>query len=121
MESTFELTESESSTTAVGSKVEVAVIGLLTITATTHIYAGVTQGIVPPLILAGLGFFGGIGLYLRGNNQRLLAIAAIPYTAVQIPLWFIIKSGNFTAIGYLDKIVQVTLIITLLILTFRQR
>ena len=121
MESTLGQAKSESSTGAVGSRLEMIVIGLLTITAITHVYAGLNQGIIPPLLLAGLGFLGGIGLYIRGSNQRLLTIAAIPYTAVQIPLWFVVKSGNFTPVGYLDKVVQVLLIIALLILLFRQR
>jgi hypothetical protein len=121
MESTLEQARSESSTGAVGSRLEMIVIVLLTITAITHLYAGISQGIIPPLILAGLGFLGGIGLYIRGGNQRLLTIAAIPYTAVQIPLWFVVKSGNFTPVGYLDKVVQVLLIVALLGLLFRQR
>ncbi|ERG97132.1 hypothetical protein [Haloquadratum walsbyi] len=121
MGSALEQAESEPSTGIVGSKLEMTVIGLLTITAITHLYAGVNQAIIPPLLLAGLGFLGGIGLYIRGTRRHLLTIAAIPYTAVQIPLWFVIKSGNFTPLGYLDKAVQVLLIIALVVLVFRQR
>jgi hypothetical protein len=96
---------------------ERAVVALVVITAITHIYPGVVEG-APPLVLAGIGFLAGAVLYVRGIRRRTLAIAAIPYTAVQIPLWLVIKAGNYTFVGYIDKIVQVALIVALLVLVF---
>jgi len=88
---------------------------LVAITAVTHIYPGVVEG-APPLVLAGLGFLGGGALYLYGVRRRALAVAAIPYTAVQIPLWVVVKAGNYTPVGYVDKAVQVILVVALLVL-----
>lgn len=99
---------------------ETAVIVLVVLTAATHIYAGAVGG-APPVLLAGVGFLGGAALYLAGIRRHALAIAALPYTAVQIPLWYVIKSGNFTPIGYADKIIQVVLVIALLALIRNQR
>lgn len=101
------------------STLEQGIVALIGITALTHIYPGVTEG-APPLVLAGLGFLGGAALYVRGVRRQALAIAAIPYTAVQIPLWFVIKAGNYTLIGYVDKAVQVVLVLALITLVIRQ-
>lgn len=97
------------------STLEQGIVVLVGITALTHIYPGVVEG-APPLVLAGLGFLGGAALYVRGVRRQALAIAAIPYTAVQIPLWFVIKAGNYTLVGYVDKAVQVVLVLALIIL-----
>jgi|GEM_PF-1120444 len=97
------------------STLEQGIVVLVGITALTHIYPGVVEG-APPLVLAGLGFLGGAALYVRGVRRQALAIAAIPYTAVQIPLWFVIKAGNYTLVGYVDKAVQVVLVLALVVL-----
>lgn len=97
------------------STLENAIVVLVAITALTHLYAGVVEG-APPLLLAGLGYGGGGALYLWGVRRRALAVAAIPYTAVQIPLWVVVKAGNYTLVGYVDKAVQVILIVALLAL-----
>lgn len=96
---------------------EQGIVVLVGITALTHIYPGVAEG-APPLVLAGLGFLGGAALYVRGVRRRELALAAIPYTAVQIPMWLVIKAGNYTLVGYVDKAVQVVLLAALLALVF---
>jgi hypothetical protein len=115
----FDMTETQSQSTggrvASLATLERAVVVLVVITAITHIYPGIVEG-APPLVLAGLGFLGGAALYVRGIRRRTLAIAAIPYTAVQIPLWLVIKAGNYTLVGYVDKAVQVVLVVALLVL-----
>lgn len=98
---------------------ERGIVVLVGITALTHIYPGIVEG-APPLVLAGLGFLGGAALYVRGVKRRALAIAAIPYTAVQIPLWVVIKAGNYTLVGYVDKAVQVALVLALIALLLGQ-
>ena len=110
-------TQAQSSPGAIESlsTLEWAIVALVAITAATHIYPGVVEA-APPLVLAGLGFLGGAALYLRDVRRNTLALAAIPYTAVQIPLWFVIKAGNYTTVGYVDKAVQVVLIVALLVL-----
>ena len=97
------------------STLEKGIVVLVGITALTHIYPGVVEG-APPLVLAGVGFLGGAALYVRGVRRHALAIAAIPYTAVQIPLWVVIKAGNYTLVGYVDKAVQVVLVLALIAL-----
>jgi len=97
------------------STLEKGIVVLVGITALTHIYPGVVEG-APPLVLAGVGFLGGAALYVRGVRRHALAIAAIPYTAVQIPLWVLIKAGDYTLVGYVDKAVQVVLVLALIAL-----
>ena len=101
--------------TASLSTLEQVIVVLVGITAVTHIYPGIVEG-APPLVLAGLGFLGGGALYVYGVRRRALAVAAIPYTAVQIPLWVVIKAGNYTLVGYVDKAVQVALVAALVVL-----
>lgn len=73
------------------------------------------------MLLAGAGFLGGVVLYLRGLRRRLLTLLAVPFTAVQIPLWYVAKAGNFTLVGYVDKAAQVVLVAALVALAVRQR
>lgn len=120
MSTPTEQTSAEVSSGGSLSTLEQAVLVLLGITAVTHLYAGVVEG-APPVLLAGVGFVGGMILYQRGVRRRALTLAAIPYTAVQIPLWYVVKAGNFTFVGYLDKAVQVVLVVLLAVLVFRQR
>lgn len=108
-------TQSDPVLSASLSKLEQGIVVLVLITAITHIYPGIVEG-APPLVLAGLGFLGGAVLYVRGVRRNALAIAAIPYTAVQIPLWIVIKAGNYTLVGYVDKVVQVVLVLALVAL-----
>ena len=102
------------------SGLEMAVVALLLFTAATHVYAGVVEG-APPVLLAGAGFLAGVVLYLRGLRRRLLTLLAVPFTAVQIPLWYVAKAGNFTLVGYVDKAAQVVLVAALVALAVRQR
>ena len=102
------------------SRLEAVILGLLVVTAVTHLYAGIVES-APPLLLAGLGFLGGVGVYLGGYRRHLLALTAIPYTAVQIPLWYVVKAGEFTLVGYIDKAAQVILVVALVALVIRQR
>lgn len=102
------------------SRLETVVVALLAFTAATHIYAGAVEG-APPVLLAGVGFLGGIALYLRGLRRHLLTLLAVPFTAVQIPLWYVAKAGNFTLVGYVDKAAQVVLVAALVALALRQR
>ena len=88
---------------------------LVFVTGVLHIYAGVVEGRIP-LTLAGIGFLGTIGLYLVDYRRRLLSLVGIVYTAVQIPLWYAVKAGEFTTVGYVDKAVQVVLVALLVYL-----
>lgn len=89
-----------------------AAIGLAFVTGIIHVYAGVTEGRVP-VLLAGVGFLAAIGLFLVDYRRRQLYLVGILYTLVQLPLWYVAKAGEYTPIGYVDKTVQVVLILVL--------
>jgi len=73
------------------------------------------------VLLAGVGFFGAIALFLLGYRRRLLYAVGVVYTGVQIPLWYVVKAGNYTTVGYVDKAVQVLLVVLLIALLWRGR
>jgi hypothetical protein len=102
------------------SGTEWSAIALVLVTGVIHIYVGIVEGAVP-LALAGLGFFGAIVLYLANYRRRLLYLVGIVFTGVQIPLWYVVKAGEFTTIGYVDKAVQVVLVVLLAYLYWTAR
>lgn len=93
-------------------------IVLVAITGLIHVYAGFVEGRVP-VALAGIGFLAAIGLFLLGARRRLLYAVGVVYTAVQIPLWYVAKAGEFTSLGYADKAVQVAVVVVLVSLYWR--
>ena len=90
-------------------------VGLALLTGLLHVSAGVMEG-RPPVTLAGIGFLGAIGLFLFDYRRRQLYLVGIVYTLVQIPLWYVVKAGEYTPIGYLDKTIQGVLIVLLVML-----
>lgn len=84
-------------------------IGLIVITGIIHLYAGVVEGRIP-VSLAGVGFLAGVGLFLFDYRGRLLYLIGIAYTGIQIPLWYVAKVGEFTLLGYVDRVVQIVII-----------
>lgn len=95
-------------------------VGLVLVTGVLHIYSGVIEARIP-VLLAGVGFLGAIVLYLADYRRRLLYLVGIGYTAIQIPIWFVVKASEYTVIGYVDKAVQVVLILVLAYLYWRSR
>jgi hypothetical protein len=93
-------------------------LALVVATGVLHVYAGVIEGRIP-VLLAGVGFLGATVLYLADYRRRLLVLLAIPYTAIQIPLWYVANAPDFALVGYLDKAVQVVLVLVLIVL-YRQ-
>lgn len=84
-------------------------VGLVLLTGIVHIYAGIVEGRLP-VTLAGVGFFAAIGLFLLDYRRRQLYLVGVLYTAIQLPLWYVAKAGEYTALGYTDKAVQIVLI-----------
>lgn len=96
------------------------VVALVFLTGIFHVYAGIIEGRIP-VMLAGVGFLGAIVLYLMDYRRRLLYAIGILYTAVQFPLWYVAKVGEFTTIGYVDKAIQIVIITLLAYLIWRSR
>jgi hypothetical protein len=84
---------------------------LVVITGVLHVFAGVVEGRIP-VALAGVGYAGALVLFFLNYRRRLLYAIGIPYTAVQIPLWIVAKS-EYGMVDYVDKAVQVVLILVL--------
>jgi len=95
-------------------------VALVIVTGVLHIYSGVVEGRTP-VLLAGVGFLGAILLYLADYRRHLLYLVGIVYTAVQIPIWYVVKAGEYTLVGYVDKAVQVVLIALLAYLWWSTR
>ncbi|WP_138006504.1 DUF7475 family protein [Halalkalirubrum salinum] len=89
-------------------------IALVVITGVLHVFAGVVEGRAP-VALAGVGYAGALVLFFLDYRRRLLYLIGIPYTAVQFPLWIVAKS-EYGIIDYVDKAVQVVLILVLIYL-----
>ena len=102
--------------TTTASSTPLLKFGIIVLTAATaaiHLYLG-----LPPFVLNGLGYLALLAaLYLpipqlapyRNAVRRLL----IGFAALTIVLWLVITGGNSTAIGYIDKTIEVLLIILL--------
>ncbi|AUG49301.1 hypothetical protein BVU17_17175 [Haloarcula taiwanensis] len=75
-------------------------------------------------ILAGLGFLGGVALVGLGIRRRLVYAAGVPFTAVQILLWYYVNFAagpkSFPAdvgtLGAVDKVAQLVLLAVLVAL-----
>ena len=94
------------------------------VTAAIHLLLGVRlapSGLGISFILAGLGFLGAIVLVVLGIRRRLVYAVGVPFTLVQMLLWY---SINFAAepksfpadvgtLGAVDKIAQLVLLAVL--------
>ncbi|WP_251341943.1 DUF7475 family protein [Haloplanus halophilus] len=99
-------------------------VALAAVTGLVHLYFGVLaidtlQGV--SFVLAGVAFFVAILLLLVGYRRRLLYLVGIPFTGVQILLYFYLNWPNVLGPGGIgDKVVQVTLIAVLVVLYRRE-
>jgi hypothetical protein len=89
-------------------------VALVVVTGVLHVYAGIVEGRIP-VALAGVGYAGALVLFFFDYRRRLLYLIGIPYTAVQFPLWLVAKS-EYGMVDYVDKAVQVALIVVLIYL-----
>jgi len=99
-----------------------------------HLFLGVSGAVNPKIgpglaasfVAAGLGFFGAIGLVLVDYRRRLVYLVGVPFTAVQIPLWYVLNFDSVSAalqagpIDLTDKAAQVVLIVLLIVLLRRE-
>ena len=93
-------------------------VGLIVLTGVIHLYAGVVEGRLP-VTIAGVGFLAGVALFLLDYRRRVLYVLGIAYTGIQIPLWYVANVGEFTFLGYADKVVQIIVIALLAYLYWR--
>jgi hypothetical protein len=93
---------------------------LVLLTGAIHVYAGVSEGRIP-VALAGVGFLGAAALFLLNYRRSLLYPLGVLYTAVQGPLWVVVKAGEYTTLGYVDKAIQGVLIVILIYLIWTGR
>lgn len=95
-------------------------LALVFLTGVLHLWVGIVEGRIP-LVLAGVAFLAAMPLYLADYHRRLLVLLAIPFTAVQIPLWYVVNAGEFTTLGYLDKAIQLVLVAVLVVMALQSR
>lgn len=102
-------------------------IFLAMITGAIHLWLGV-EFIDSPMgwsfLAAGIGFYAAVVLVALDIKRRLVYLLGIPYTGIQIPLWWIVNDIQIAdlfepGIGVFDKVIQVILIVILVVLYFR--
>lgn len=71
-------------------------------------------------LIAALGFFGAIVAVLVDYRRRVIYLLGIPFTAGQIPAWYVVNAPDFSAMGIGDKVVQVLLIVVIALLYMRE-
>lgn len=97
------------------------------VTAAVHLLLGVRMlpsGIGLSFVLAGLGFLGAIGLVVLDYRRRTVYAVGIPFTLVQIVLWYYINfislgksfPADIGTLGAVDKLAQVVLLAVLVVL-----
>lgn len=100
--------------------VEIALILLALGTGIIHLYVGY-QASYMNLVVAGLGFLGGVALFTVEKIRKYTVAAAIPFTAVQFALAYRSYGLNPTSTVIIDKIIQSALIILCAFYLYRNR
>ena len=98
-------------------KLRTGIIVLTVVTAAVHLYLGF-QGL-PLFVLNGLGYLALLAaLYLPVPQlvpyRNLVRWALVGFTLLTIVLWIVITRGSSTAVGYMDKVIEVLLVFMLL-------
>lgn len=97
------------------------------VTAGIHLLLGVRlapSGLGISFVLAGLGFLGGVGLVLLDYRRRAVYAIGIPFTLVQVGLWYYLNfvagpksfPADVGALGAVDKLAQLVLLAVLALL-----
>jgi hypothetical protein len=82
------------------------------------------SGLAIAFLLAGLGFLGAIVLVLLDYRRRMVYGIGIPFTLIQLILWYILNfaggpkqfPGDIGTLGAIDKVTQLVLVVLLLAL-----
>ena len=104
-------------------------VGILAalVSAAVHLLLGVRMlpsGMGISFVLAGLGFLGAIVLVLFDYRRRAVYAVGVPFTLVQIVLWYYVNfaagpksfPADVGALGAVDKVAQVVLMAVLVAL-----
>jgi hypothetical protein len=94
------------------------------VTAAIHLLLGVRllpSGLGISFLFAGLGFLGAIALVLVDYRRRAVYWVGVPFTLVQIGLWYYLNfvagpksfPADVGALGAVDKLAQVVLLVVL--------
>ena len=97
------------------------------VSAVVHLLLGVRMlpsGMGISFVLAGLGFLGAVGLVLVDYRRRAVYAVGIPFTLVQILLWYYVNfvslgksfPADIGTLGAVDKVAQVVLLAVLVAL-----
>lgn len=95
-------------------------VALALLTGLIHLFVGVNRG-RPSLVLAGVGFGSGIALFLANYRRHTLYLLGSGYVALQIILWIVFQRGEYALIGFVDKTIQVVLLVILVYLARNRR
>lgn len=93
-------------------------VALALATGGVHVYLGVVDDLFS-FVLAGVGFFAGVAVYLTRYWRRWFYPVAAAYAGVQVVLWLAFGMRNFE-LGVVDKTVQVALVAVALALYYRE-
>lgn len=106
------------------TQLQYAAVALAALTGLLHLALGVQflpSGLAVSFVLAGVGFFGGIVLFLLGYRRRLLYLVGVGYTAVQVVLYVVFNWPDVVSpLGLADKVIQLALIGVLVVLYERE-
>lgn len=83
---------------------------LVAVTGFIHLYQGLVTGF-QLLTLAGLGYFGGLVLFVFLCRRTFLAGAVAPYTLLQFWEYYQFYGFSFSTLAAADKTVQLLLVI----------
>lgn len=125
----METTESQGYSLDVASLDSLHWVGIVAalVTAAVHLLLGVRMlpsGMGISFVLAGLGFLGAIVLVLLNYRRRAVYAVGIPFTLVQIILWYYVNfvslgksfPADIGTLGAIDKLAQVVLLAVLVVL-----
>jgi len=102
-------------------------IAAAVVSAAVHLLLGVRMlpsGMGISFVLAGLGFLGAVALVLVDYRRRAVYAVGIPFTLVQILLWYYVNfvslgksfPADIGTLGAVDKLAQVVLLVVLVAL-----
>ncbi|MFA9428317.1 hypothetical protein [Natronorubrum sp. A-ect3] len=102
-------------------------VGFVVVTGVIHLGLGIAflpDPLAVAFVLAGAGFAGALVLFLLGIRRQLLYLIGVPFVGAQIVAWYVIAqptgSGDVGPLEAIDKVVQLSLIVVLLVLYSRE-